>query len=221
MTSIPDYRAKALTRTIKGLKEDLVDDEKGPRISTMRSYRYAIVTYQPDDEWELRAQIRELSDELTTIGWVVHSISLHRLMLQRLQREYGEEILQRFIEMEKKLSQRAPDRAMKFLKSKLIQAIEGPDGLARDISDEIHELVDRDPERADQMVVFLGHTGALYPFMRTSALLKHLDGHTRNVPVILLYPGATDSDNGLSFMGQLEPHQDYRPRIYSAETYKL
>lgn len=221
MSTIPDYRAKALTRTIKGLKEDLVDDEKGPRISTMRSYRFAIVTYQPDDEWELRAQIRELSDELTSIGWVVHSISLHRLMLQRLLREYGEDILERFIEMEKKLAQIAPDRAAKFLRDKVIQAIEGPDGLARDISEEINELVDDDPGRADQMVVFLGHTGALYPFMRTSALLKHLDGHTQNVPVILLYPGDKDSDGGLSFMGELEPHKDYRPRIYCSDTYKF
>lgn len=221
MTTVPDYRAKALERTIKALKQDLIDDDAGPRISTMRNYRFAIVTYQPDDEWELRSQIRELSSEMATAGWVVHSISLHRLMLQRLRREYGDETLDKFIDLEKKLSNRSSERALKFLKTKVIQAIEGPDGLAKDIAEEIGELVDREPERADRMVVFLGHTGALYPFMRTSALLKHLDGRTRNVPVILLYPGKVEGDGGLSFMGELEPHQDYRPRIYSAESYKL
>lgn len=221
MTTVPDYRAKALKRTIKALKEDLIDDETGPRISTMRNYRFAIVTYPPSDEWELRDQIRELSGELTTAGWVVHTISLHRLMLQRLRADYDSEMLDRFIDAEKKLSDRAPDRALQFLKTKVIQAIEGPDGLAEDIAEGIGNLVDRNPRRAERMVVFLGHTGALYPFMRTSALLKHLDGRTRDVPVIMLYPGKEDAEGGLSFMGELEPHQDYRPRIYSSESYKL
>ena len=49
---------------------------------------------------------------------------------------------------------------------------------------------------------------------RTSALLKHLDGRTRNVPVVLLYPGERRGDTGLSFMGIINPDSDYRPRIY-------
>ena len=187
----------------------------------MRNYRFAIVTYDPDDEWELREQIRGLSGELTTAGWVVHTISLNQLMLQRLRREYDREMLQRFIDAEKRLSDRVPERALKFLKTKVIQAIEGPDGLAQDIAEEIDQLVEDNPSRSERMVVFLGHTGALYPFMRTSALLKHLDGRTRNIPVILLYPGKVEGDGGLSFMEELKPHQDYRPRIYSADTYKL
>jgi hypothetical protein len=65
----------------------------------------------------------------------------------------------------------------------------------------------------ERAVVFLGRAGALYPFMRLSALLKHLDGHTHNVPVVLLYPGRRTAD-GLSFMDQMPPDRDYRPRIY-------
>jgi hypothetical protein len=45
-------------------------------------------------------------------------------------------------------------------------------------------------------------------------LLKHLDGKTRNVPVVLLYPGERRGDTGLSFMGKINPDSDYRPRIY-------
>ena len=221
MSNVPDYRAKALSKTIKALKQDLISDDAGPQISTIRDYAFAIVTYKPDDEWELRAQIRELSGEMTAVGWVVHTISLRRLMLQRLRAEYGDEHIEKFIDAEKRLSESSPERALKFLKNKVVQAIEGPDGLARDISEEISELVDRESERADQIVVFLGHTGALYPFMRTSALLKHLDGRTRNVPVILLYPGKKEADDTLSFMGQLDPHKDYRPRIYSSDSYKI
>lgn len=220
MSTVPDYRAKALSRTIKALREDLID-ESGPKISTMRQYRFAIVAYDPKDEWELRDQIRELSGELTANGWVVHSISLQRLMLDRIRRELGDDGLDQLVELEKKLSSRDPDRAFEFLKQKTIQLLEGPDGLAADIAADIEQLVQRNPDKAERTVVFLGNTGALYPFMRTSALLKHLDGRTQNVPVILLYPGTREGESGLSFMGQLPANRDYRPRIYTPDSYKL
>ncbi len=54
----------------------------------------------------------------------------------------------------------------------------------------------------------------MYPLFRSSALLRHLDGHTKNIPVVLLYPGERRGDKGLSFMGVLDPDSDYRPRIY-------
>ena len=60
----------------------------------------------------------------------------------------------------------------------------------------------------------MGRAGALYPFFRTSALLKHVAGHTKNVPVVLLYPGTLVGETGLSFMGVLPADRDYRPRIY-------
>jgi hypothetical protein len=49
---------------------------------------------------------------------------------------------------------------------------------------------------------------------RTSSLLKHIDGRTRNVPVVLLYPGERRGPTGLSFMGVVNADSDYRPRIY-------
>ena len=63
-------------------------------------------------------------------------------------------------------------------------------------------------------VAIIGRTGALYPFFRSSALLRHLDGQTRNVPVVVMYPGEKRGTTGLSFMGRLNPDNDYRPRIY-------
>jgi hypothetical protein len=45
-------------------------------------------------------------------------------------------------------------------------------------------------------------------------LLKHIDGRTRGVPVVLLYPGKRRNLTALSFMGEVEPDGDYRPRIY-------
>jgi hypothetical protein len=66
----------------------------------------------------------------------------------------------------------------------------------------------------DRTLVLVGRSGALYPFFRTSALLKHIDGKTRNIPVVLLYPGERRDVTELSFMGELQPDRDYRPRIY-------
>ena len=71
----------------------------------------------------------------------------------------------------------------------------------------------RVPE-AERTLALIGRAGALYPFFRSSALLKHLDGRTEHVPVVLLYPGERRSKTSLSFMGELEPDSDYRPRIY-------
>ena len=73
------------------------------------------------------------------------------------------------------------------------------------------------PDRIDRTVALIGRAGALYPFFRSSALLRNLDQKTRNVPVVLLYPGECVPRNdhvGLSFMGILDADHDYRPRIY-------
>jgi len=78
----------------------------------------------------------------------------------------------------------------------------------------ICDYADQHPDRVDRTLALIGRAGALYPFFRSSALLRHLDGRTRNVPVVLLYPGKRRGPTGLSFMGILDPDNDYRPRIY-------
>src|SRR5947207_1587584 len=116
--------------------------------------------------------------------------------------------------MERKTAKIATDRGLNYLKSKLTPLIEGPEGIAADCSRVISEYADRNPELVDRMLALIGRAGAIYPFLRTSALLRHLDGRTRNVPVVLLYPGERRGPTGLSFMGMLNPDNDYRPRIY-------
>ena len=66
--------------------------------------------------------------------------------------------------------------------------------------------------RLGARVVTVERIAPLYE--RTSALLRHLDGNTGNVPVVLLYPGERRGLTGLSFMGMLNADNDYRPRIY-------
>lgn len=212
MSDSPLFEHSATSLALRALREDLVHED-GPRISTMRNYRFAIVPYDPKEEFALRAAVSTLTSDLVARGWVVLTISLQQLLLQRI-RAQGEEWVSRVIEMEKRMTGIEAERGLGYLASKLAPFIEGPDGIAADCSRVIADYADAHPDRIDRTLALVGRAGALFPFFRSSALLRHLDGRTRNVPVVLLYPGERRGQTGLSFMGILEPDSDYRPRIY-------
>jgi hypothetical protein len=206
------FQRTPLQTAFAALRDDLIHED-GPRISTMRNYRFAILPYDPSEEFRLRGEVQRLSNDLVANGWVVLSISLQKLLLDRV-RSQGEDWVQRVIAMETRLAQMDDDRGLNYVKSKLTPLIEGPQGIAADCSRVITEFADKHPDQVDRTLALIGRAGALYPFFRSSALLRHLDGRTRNVPVVLLYPGERKGPTGLSFMGVLNPDNDYRPRIY-------
>ncbi len=201
-----------LEHAFDALHKDLIRED-GPAISTMRNYRYAIVPYDPADEFKLREHVQRTTGKLSAAGWVVHSVALHKLLLNRI-RALGGDVVQRLIAAERAAAAVAPERGINYLRGKLGRELDGPDGIAADVSREIIAFADAHPDKVERALVFVGRAGALYPFFRVSALLKHLDGRTRNIPVVLLYPGERRGDAGLSFMGELAPDRDYRPRIY-------
>ncbi|MEL6352962.1 MAG: BREX protein BrxB domain-containing protein [Cyanobacteria bacterium J06627_28] len=211
--SEPLLEQASLDRAISDLRRDLLD-EAGPRISTMRNYRFAILTYLPEKEFDLRLRISNLSDELRGKGWNVLSISLQQLLLERLKAE-NPKVLESITRMEHRLYEKDPARSLQYLKDKLTRYIEGADGIAKDVIDTIDSFADSHPKHTHHTLFFLGRTGALYPFFRSSALLKHIDGKTRNLPVVVLYPGRREGRQALSFMGELSTDRDYRPRVYS------
>lgn len=194
------------------LRRDLIYED-GPRISTMRNYRFAIVQYKPEEEFELRSEVQRLTSDLAANGWIVFSLDLQRILFDRI-RSQGEEWIDRVVQMEKRFSQIEDERGLNYLKSKLTPLIEGPEGIAADCSRIIRSYVEQNPDKVDRTLALIGRAGALYPFFRSSALLRHLDGRTDNVPVVLLYPGERRGTTGLSYMGILNPDNDYRPRIY-------
>lgn len=210
--TLPLFQQTPLQEAFAALRRDLIHED-GPRISTMRNYRFAIVQYDPAEEFKARAEVQRLSSDLGANGWMVLAIDLHKLLLDRVRRE-GDDWAPRMIAMERRMAEIAPERGLNHLSGKIANMIEGPEGLAADCSRIIREYADLHPDRIDRTVAIIGRTGALYPFFRSSALLRHLDGQTRNVPVVLMYPGERRGATGLSFMGVLEPDADYRPRIY-------
>jgi hypothetical protein len=202
-----------LDQAVRALKRDLLAPG-GARISTMHNYNFAILPYEPEDELKLRDRIKRLSHELKAEGWAVCSIALHRLLLDRLKR-LGDGRIDSLIERERSLAEDDPEGALEHLTEILSRHIEGPDGLAADVAGELTKFR-ASVDDGTPTVAFIGRAGALYPFFRTSALLRHLDGHTADVPVVLLYPGKRRDLSALSFMGELQPDRDYRPRIYGA-----
>jgi len=210
--TLPLFTQSALRDAFVALRRDLIHDD-GPRISTMRNYRFAIVQYNPDAEFDLRQEVQRLNSDLVANGWMVILIDLQQLFLDRVQ-GLEEDWAERVIQMEERMAHIDPDRGLNYLKSKLTPLIEGPDGLAGDCSRLICDYADRNPDKIDRTLALIGRAGALYPFFRSSALLRHLDGRTRNVPVVLLYPGKRRGATGLSYMDMFAPDNDYRPRIY-------
>lgn len=213
MSELPFNRH--LTRAFTELRKDLIHEE-GPRISTMRSYRFAILQYDPADELTLRAEVQRLASDLVGHGWRIIPLDLQKLLLDRV-RAQGPEWAERVASMERRVAAASPERGLNHLKSKLAPLIEGEGGLAADCARLIAEDQARHPETADRTLALIGRAGGLYPFFRTSALLRHLDGRTAGVPVVLLYPGTCEERNGvtgLRFMGILPADHDYRPRIY-------
>jgi hypothetical protein len=201
-----------LHASFEALKTDLIHAD-GPQISTMRNYRFAILQYEPNQEFDVRSMVQKLTTELIASGWFVLTISLHKLFLARI-RQQGDDWIARVSQMEARMGQLAPERGLNYLRSKLEGLIEGPEGIAADCQRIIDAHMAQHPDTAERTVALVGRAGALYPFFRSSALLRHLDGKTQHVPVVLLYPGKREDKTGLSFMGELKADNDYRPRIY-------
>lgn len=200
------------------LKKDLLNPG-GPSITTMRNYSFAILVYKPEQEFEMRKKVREVSDQLRNQDWAVLEISLHRLLLRRL-RGLEEGVLEDWIETEKRQSRRNPERALSRVKELVANLLEDEDGLALDVIQLIDQFCQDHPQAAERTVIWIKRLGALYPYYRCSSLLKHLDGKVGNLPVVLLYPGERKDKTALSFMGEMPADRDYRPRIYSAEMFQ-
>jgi hypothetical protein len=201
-----------IANAVSALRKDLLREE-GPQISTVRNYNFAILPYPPDQEFALRSAVHELSGELRDAGWTTGTLRLHSLLLARLRGE-GPDVVNSIIRREKSLAGAADaSRGLRMLKERVVNIVDKPDGIAADVVRAIEAIL-AESQVPERTVIFLGRLGGLYPFLRTSALLKHIAGHTHNVPVVLLYPGTIEGETGLRFMGVLQPDRDYRPRIY-------
>lgn len=202
-----------LETRLEELKKDLLHPQ-GPSISTNQNYPFAIFHYSPTDEFKMRTKLGELVDQLRNRGWNIRNVDLFACLLDYLKEQEGGELIDALIE-EEKMQYSANKGDYKMPLNVLHNAL---DGFFKDANEYPQKVLDQIQEVASgcdvkRSVVFLSRVGALYPFYRTSSLLRFLDTGVK-IPTIILYPGEKTEQHYLSFMGEMDADRDYRPRIY-------
>lgn len=179
-----------------------------PRINVYQDLPFAIMRYDPADEWELRREIRLLGTRLEDAGKNVHMIRMSELLWSALEKVYQKddaEGLDAIVELEKARGfVEAQQQVTMYLSSKVWVPLW--DLLAE-------RLASIDPENA---VVFLTHAAAMSPgIFHMSMLLDKMQGKTK-VVTVLLYPGSIEGTTGLRFMDlkDREALGNYRVKIY-------
>ena len=179
-----------------------------PRINVYQDLPFAIMRYDPADEWELRREIKLLGTRLEEAGKNVHMIRMSELLWSALEKVYKKddaEGLDAIIELEKTRGfVEAQQQVTMYLSSKVWVPLW--DLLAERLAS-IH---------LDNAVVFLTRVGAMSPgIFHMSMLLDKMQGKTK-VATILFYPGSIEGTTGLRFMDLKDRDAlgNYRVKIY-------
>ena len=195
-----------LKDSIAPLESDLKADP--PRISVYHDLPFAIMRYNPTDEWELRREIKLLATRLEAVGKVVHIIPMSELLwtaLEQVNQKDDDEGFEAVVALEKDRGYvEAQQQVTTYLSSKVWVPLW--DLLA-------DRLASINPECS---VVFLTRVAAMSPgIFHMSMLLDKMHGKT-TVPTILFYPGSIEGTTGLRFM-ELKDRDalgNYRVKIY-------
>lgn len=184
---------------------DLLENDlkaKPPRISVYHDMPFAILRYEPSEEWVLRKELGLLATRLNSTGKDVVFISLAELLWEAIEGSEGLDIL---VDYERMMGfEKAQEQVTTYLSDPDYRPLKSL------LADRLKLL---NPERD---IVFLTRAGsmapAIYPMSR---LLDEMHGRTR-VTTILFYPGTLEGTTGLGFMGleSREVQGNYRVKIY-------
>lgn len=168
------------------------------KLSAYHDMPYALFRYDPEEEYELRKQVRLLDTRLTQKGKRIERISLAECLDEAMR------------------SQRP---IVDWFAAEREQGVDTVVDTVHSVLSAYAPLVDlvaaRMPTEPDPLrdIVFILRTGALFPVYRTFSLLEQLKGRV-HVPTVLFYPGVLDGAAGLRFMGVLDAEHNYRPKIF-------
>lgn len=173
-----------------------------PRVSVYHDLPFAILRYDPEDEWELRRQVRLLAARLHKAGKQVHCMAMSEFLWKAIEDSEGIDeiaILERsrgYLSAQEQITTYLSDQDWCPLASLLSARLSTLD--------------------AATDVVFLTRAGAMAPgIYHMSKLLDQMQGRT-DVTTILFYPGSIEGTTGLRFMA-LKDHDtlgNYRAKIY-------
>jgi Domain of unknown function (DUF1788) len=199
-------RMSSLKERIELLESDL--KAVPPRINVYHDLPFAIMRYDPTDEWELRREIKLLATRLEVVGKEVHIIPMSELLwsvLEQVHQEDDDEGLEAVIALEQDRGYvEAQRQVTTYLSSKVWVPL-------WDVLEE--RLASIIPENS---VVFLTRVAAMSPgIFHMSMLLDKMQGKTR-VATILFYPGSIEGTTALRFMDLKDRDAlgNYRVKIY-------
>ena len=172
------------------------------RISVYHDLPFAILRYDPQEEWQLRREVRLMATRLEKAGRAVHTISMAALLWQAIADSEGLEAvveLERergYIEAQEQITTYLSDQDWRTLADLLAERLAGYD--------------------PDKTIAFLTRVAAMAPgIYHMSKLLDQMQGKTQ-VTTIMFYPGSLEGTTGLRFMDlkEREVLGNYRVKIY-------
>ena len=173
-----------------------------PRINVYHDLPFAILRYDPADEWELRREVRLLATRLEQTGKQVHVIPMSDFLWKAIDESEG---LAELVELE---------RNRGYLKAQEQVTTYLSDRDWRPLANLLTErLADLDPAKN---IAFLTRVAVMAPgIYHMSMLLDQMQGKTR-VTTVLFYPGSIEGTTGLRFMDLKERDAlgNYRVKIY-------
>lgn len=190
----------SLKERIELLERDLIAEPR--RISVYRDLPFAILRYDPHEEWALRRECALLATRLARVGKRAHVISLADLLWTAIDETEG---LPAIVDLERERGfLAAQEQVTTYLSDRDWRPL--PDLLAE-------RLRGLDPRRD---VAFLVRAAAMAPAIyHMSKLLDEMQGRTE-MTIILCYPGTLEGTTGLRFMDlpEREALGNYRVKIY-------
>jgi hypothetical protein len=172
------------------------------RISVYHDLPFAILRYDPHDEWPLRREVRLLATRLQEAGRQVHSISMSELLWETIEKSEG---LEAVVELER-------ERGYLEAQEQVTTYLSDRDWCP--LADLLAERLEKhDPENS---IAFLTRVAVMAPgIYHMSKMLDQMQGKTR-MTTILFYPGSIEGTTGLRFMDlkDREALGNYRVKIY-------
>jgi hypothetical protein len=179
-----------------------------PRINVYHDLPFAIMRYNPSDEWELRRELKLLATRLESAGKEVHIIPMSELLwsaLERVHQKDNDEGLEAIIALE---TDRGYVEAQQQVTTYMSISVWVP---LWELLAERLALI-----KTDNAVVFLTRVAAMSPgIFHMSMLLDKMHGKTK-ATTVLFYPGSIEGTTGLRFMDLKDRDAlgNYRVKIY-------
>lgn len=196
------FEAPSFTKGLAQLRGFLENDPS--RIDLYGQRPFGILIYQPGEEFQLAAALRNLRAELAARDHMVRLASFADLTEQVM----GHSLQEQGADWPD-LYELEAESGLRGLGQGMVDMLDKHRALASAIAGQASAL------RPDRDALILTRAGYLYPHYRVNPLLEALGNFSdMQVATILCYPGVREGETGLSFMGHQEVLRGYRQRLF-------